>query len=202
MGVSRLEPSDGEDIVASVADPHRFGPVADRHFSEIYRYISRRIGTDLAEDLGSETFAIAFEARSRYDPSRADARPWLYGIATNLIRRHRRSEARKLSAYERTRSQLMAPTSDAESVIEHLDHLSKLDQVAAAFANLDPDSRDALYLVAIAGLSYQETANALEVPVGTIHSRIARARERIRDLVPLDRQEEENRPTLPTEGHR
>jgi RNA polymerase sigma factor (sigma-70 family) len=190
MGESQQEPSDGEEINASIADPQRFGPVADRHFPEIFRYISRRIGIDLAEDLACETLVIAFESRARYDTARGDARPWLYGIATNLIRRHRRTEGRKLSAYEKTRSRHVLPPDEGELLIEHLDHVSKLGRVADAFRSLEAESRDVLYLVAVAGLSYQEVADALGLPVGTVHSRTARARQRLRDLVPLDGQEE------------
>lgn len=51
--------------------------------------MTRRLGRDAAEDVVAETFLVAFDRRHRYDPARPDARPWLYGIATNLIRRHR-----------------------------------------------------------------------------------------------------------------
>src|ERR1700735_3530247 len=102
MGVDQAALTDAELIEVSERDPTYFGEIADRHFAEIHGYLARRVGRDLAEDMGAETFAIAFESRRRYDPRRDDARPWLFGIATNLIRRHRRDEVRKLCAYTRT----------------------------------------------------------------------------------------------------
>src|ERR1039458_9226704 len=99
MGATGSESTDNDDIAASLVDPQRFAAVVDRHFTEIFGYLARRVGRDNAEDLGAETFIVAFKARNRYDSSRANALPWLYGIATNLIRRHRRTEVRMLSAY-------------------------------------------------------------------------------------------------------
>jgi hypothetical protein len=80
-------------------DPRRFELVFERHFDSIHRYLARRVGRDLADDLAAETFAVAFKSRRRYDAARADARPWLYGIASNLLRHHRRREERQLRAY-------------------------------------------------------------------------------------------------------
>ncbi|MFN2469433.1 MAG: RNA polymerase sigma factor [Gaiellaceae bacterium] len=91
--------TDGEAIAASVRDPAAFVPVFDRHFGAIRRYLARRLGSDLGGELAAETFTRAFDARGRYDTSRADALPWLYGIAANLVRRHLRAEERRLHAY-------------------------------------------------------------------------------------------------------
>ena len=121
-------------------DPERFGVVAERHFNEVFRYLARRVGRDVAQDLGAETFVVAFSARTRYDGSRADARPWLFGIATNLIRRHRRGELRMLAAY--ARSPAPNPSDEAaEGLATHLDHVALLARVANAFAQLDPTRR-------------------------------------------------------------
>jgi RNA polymerase sigma-70 factor (ECF subfamily) len=65
---------------------------------EIHRYVARRLDVHAADDIAAETFTIAFRGRHRYDLARSNARPWLYGIATNLIGRHRRDERRKLRA--------------------------------------------------------------------------------------------------------
>src|SRR5262245_11487226 len=92
---------DGAAIAASVDDPDRFTGIFDRHFDAIYGYTARRLGRDVADDVGAAVFVEAFAGRTRFDSSRADARPWLYGIATNLIHRHRRTEARRLRAYAR-----------------------------------------------------------------------------------------------------
>ncbi len=88
-------------IGRSLEAPLVFGGVFDRHFDYVHRYLARRVGSDLADDLASETFTTAFRVRARYDTAHDDARPWLLGIATNLIRHHRRDEARRLRAYAR-----------------------------------------------------------------------------------------------------
>jgi RNA polymerase sigma factor (sigma-70 family) len=182
MSTSEEETSDSDEIAASLDDPQRFGSIAERHFGAIFQYLARRVGRDTAQDLGAETFVVAFSARSRYDLSRSTARPWLYGIATNLIRRHRRNEVRMLNGY--LKSMPAARTLDnLDEFSTHLDNVELLRRVAKAFLKLDPGQRDALHLTAIEGLSYADTAEALGIPVGTVHSRVARARGALRDLV-------------------
>jgi RNA polymerase sigma-70 factor (ECF subfamily) len=181
MGASEEDTSDSDEIAASLVNPDRFGTIAERHFGAIYQYLARRVGRDAAQDLGAETFVVAFSARNRYDLSRVNARPWLYGIATNLIRRHRRSELRMLNAY--VRSVPLARIDDQmEELSTQMDRVELLARAAKAFSKLDPEQRDALHLTAIEGLSYVETAEALGIPVGTVHSRVARARITLRDL--------------------
>jgi RNA polymerase sigma-70 factor (ECF subfamily) len=189
MGTTGSESTDSDNIAASLVDPQRFAAVVDRHFAEIFRYLARRVGRDNAEDLGAETFIVAFGARKRYDPSRANALPWLYGIATNLIRRHRRTEVRMLTAYATAASQLSLDDDRSEGLVARLDHAASLARVASAFADLDPDQREALYLVAIVGLGYAQASEALDIPVGTVHSRVARARTNLRDLAAYSGQE-------------
>lgn len=93
--------SDAEEIQASWSDPQRFAVVFDRHFAALHRFLRRRVGKDLADDLAAETFARAFGARHRYDLVYQDARPWLFGITANLLRRHRRTERQRLLAQAR-----------------------------------------------------------------------------------------------------
>jgi RNA polymerase sigma-70 factor (ECF subfamily) len=189
MGAATFDSTDSDDIAASMADAERFGHVVNRHFSEIYGYLARRVGRDIADDLSAETFIVAFGSRSRYDTSRADALPWLYGIATNLIRRHRRTEVRKLAAYARSVTRINSDGGNLDDLVTRLDHAESVARVASVFAELDPDQRDALYLVAIVGLGYADAAEALHVPVGTVHSRVARARSQLRDLAAYNGQE-------------
>jgi DNA-directed RNA polymerase specialized sigma24 family protein len=87
---TRTEPPDATLIAESGIEPERFGVVFDRHAPVIHGYIARRLGRDAADDLMAETFLIAFRQRAGYHPGQADARPWLYGIATRLVSRHRR----------------------------------------------------------------------------------------------------------------
>ena len=88
------QPTDAELIARSLADPAEFAGVYERYATTIYRYVARRVGPGEAEALMAETFRIAFEQRASFDPARPVARPWLYGIATNLVARHYRTEAR------------------------------------------------------------------------------------------------------------
>ena len=175
-------PTDGEEIAGSVLDPERFGIIVERHLVEIHRYLARRVGAD-AVDLAAETFATAFRVRQSFDTLRHDARPWLYGIATNVLRRHRRSEMRQLAAYARAGSMPAAKDDPTDSLLDRLDATAEMALVASAFAQLDEDQRDALYLVGVVGLSYDDAAAALGVKLGTLHSRVARGRRVLRDLV-------------------
>jgi RNA polymerase sigma-70 factor (ECF subfamily) len=180
--VDSLELTDAEIIEASIGQSSTFDLIIRRHFQEIFKFLARRIG-DEASDLAAETFVIAFKARAKYDVARSDARPWLYGIANNMIRRHRRSEIRKLNAYSRLRAPVM--DDESTSAVDRLDTQSEFARVVRAFASLSEDRRDALYLVGVAGLSYEDAAVALQIKPGTLHSRVSRAREELRDLMSL-----------------
>jgi RNA polymerase sigma-70 factor (ECF subfamily) len=93
--------TDAEVIACSLEEPGCFGAIFDRHAGEILRYAHARLGPDLAQDVLAETFLAAFGRRGTYDMSRADARPWLYGIAVRQIGRHRRAEQRLRRALAR-----------------------------------------------------------------------------------------------------
>src|SRR3984885_12583451 len=159
--------TDGEAIAASLHEPGRFAAVFDRHFAELSAYLARRVERALAEELASETFVRAFAARSGYDPAYPDARPWLYGIATNLLRRHARSEERRRRAYARALERDELPAS-VEAVAERTDARA----VAGALSRLSPADRDTLLLLALTDLGYEGIALATGVPVGTVRSRL------------------------------
>lgn len=94
---------DDADVIAqSLDEPELFAGLYDRHAPDIHRYAARRLGEGAADDITAETFLIAFRTRSRYDTAHRLARPWLYGIAANLIGKHRRTEVRALKALART----------------------------------------------------------------------------------------------------
>ncbi len=133
----------------------------------------------LADDLAQETFAVAFERRSSFNPSHESARPWLFGIAGNLLRHHGRTERRQLLAYARSG---VDPASDPgfEAAEDRVDAGALGPALARALASLRHRDREVLLLHAWADLSYEEIARALGVPVGTVRSRLFRARRRIR----------------------
>jgi RNA polymerase sigma factor (sigma-70 family) len=155
-----------------------FVAVYDQHSRSVYGYIARRLGPNLAADLTAQTFTEAWAGRHRYDPARGAVLPWLLGIATNLVRRQYRTEARQLKAYASTG---IDPVSsfDEDAVIERADSAERLQQVAAALAELDQLDRDLLFLFAALNLSYQQVADALGMPLGSVKSRMSRARERL-----------------------
>jgi RNA polymerase sigma factor (sigma-70 family) len=174
--------SDAAVIGASLDQPARFGEVFDRHATVVFRFLVRRVGIEAAESLLGDVFRIAFEKRTAYDRERPSARPWLYGIATNLIAHHRRSEARRIHATARVLTRQRTADDPAEDIASRLDAVELLPRVADALALLPDGERDALLLYAWEELSYDEIAAALDVPIGTVRSRISRARQSLREL--------------------
>src|SRR5215813_12966348 len=134
--------TDADLIVASLEEAERFGLVFDRHFAGIHRYLHRRVGRELADDLAAETFVAAFGRRRDYDPERADARPWLYGIASNLLRNQWRSERRRLLAYARAATDAEAD-GDHDELLDRADAAAAGPLVAQALASLEDRDRDA-----------------------------------------------------------
>ncbi|MGW5259586.1 RNA polymerase sigma factor [Microbispora sp. NPDC004025] len=175
------EPSDAGLIEASLTAPERFAGVFDRHADEIHAYAGRRLGPEHADDVTAETFLVAFRKRHRYDTSRPDARPWLYGIAGNLISGHRRSEVRRLRALARApRDAGERGFHEEERGAERASAAALRPALAAALARLSAAERDLLLLVAWADLSYEEAAEALKIPIGTVRSRLHRVRAKLR----------------------
>lgn len=169
---------DSDAILASKRSPDGFAAIFDRHFDAVHAYLQRRVGPDLADELSAQTFLAAFDARGSYDPAQPNARPWLFGIATNLLRRHHRDEVRQFRAYART---AVDPVTDAFDGIEaRLDATQMRRELVEALADLPAEELDALLLYAWAELSYPEIACALGIPTGTVRSRLSRARGRIR----------------------
>ena len=198
-GTQRGQPDDAGLIAESCRAPERFGVVFDRHAAAIHGYIARRLGRDAADDLVAETFMVAFRQRGGYDPGQPSARPWLYGIATRLVSRRRRDEVRFFRAIARTGVDPAAdPVAEpvADEGIRRADARTLHRQLAGALAGLAAADRDALLLVAD-GLSYAEAAQALGVPDGTLSSRVARARRKLREglggVNPADENEEQGR---------
>src|SRR5690348_2319380 len=175
-----LDPGDDAVVIArSLGDPEQFALLFRRHAPDLHRYVVRRLGPAVADDVVADTFLTAFRLRARYQPDRADARPWLYGIATNLIGRHRRAEVRQYRALARTG---VDPVSEpfTDRVEDRVTAAGTARPLAAALARLPAAHRDTLLLVAWGDLTYEQTATSLGVPVGTVRSRISRARARLR----------------------
>lgn len=176
---------DGELIVCSRSDPAAFAGIFDRHHARLYRYLRRRVNAGLAADLAAETFVIAFARRGAYRADTHDARPWLYGIAHNLLRNHLRDERRQLAAYARHGADPLADP-DAAAAFSMADRRADSAAVSAELAQIlarmPGRDRDVLLLFAWADMSYVEIGQALNIPVGTVRSRLNRARRQLRGL--------------------
>jgi len=150
---------------------HSFDAAFAAEFAPLHRYLARRVGGAAADELAAETFVVAFRRWDRLDPERP-VRPWLYGIAANLMRHHWRKERRMLRAYARTGvDPVWAEDEPAEDARE----------LAAALAELRHDEREILLLHAWAELTDTEIAAALGIPAGTVKSRLSRTREKLRN---------------------
>jgi RNA polymerase sigma-70 factor, ECF subfamily len=173
--------SDAEVIGRSLDEPEAFGAMYDRHAGTLLRFLGRRVGGGVAEGLVGELFRIAFEQRKTFDMSRASALPWLYGIGSNLLLKHRRGEARRLRASARIAA--AGEASDERAGAKALDARLLFPRVAGAIEALPDGEREALLLFAWEDLSYQSMAEALELPIGTVRSRLNRARAHLRELL-------------------
>lgn len=161
--------TDAELMSQAQSAPAAFERLVLRHHDAIHRYVARRLGAGSADDVVSEVFTTAYAIRARYDSTRPNARPWLFGIATNMIRRHARREAEILDAYARSGVHPEMPDQ-----AHHDDELGPA--LAAALATMRKEHRDVLTLHALADLSYEEIAQALDVPIGTVRGWLHRAR--------------------------
>lgn len=175
--------SDAEILERASEQPELFGIVFDRHFAAIHRYLERRIGRDGADELSGEVFRLAFEQRGRFRPVHASALPWLYGLATKLLLKHWRRERRHLRALSRLNDRLSDETVDLEEVDARVMAHAVRARLLRALAGLPARDRDVIVLVAWEDLSYDEVAAALDIPLGTVRSRLNRARQTLRELL-------------------
>jgi len=175
--------SDADLIAASVADPEVFGGIFTRHVDAVRRSVARRVGLDDADEVTAEVFVRAFRLRSRYDPAQPVARPWLFGIATNVVGDHIRRSRRRERTYLAMLGIVEREADDGDRLAARVDAAGARSELNSALARLRPGDRDAFLLFAVDELSYAEVAAALRIPVGTVRSRIFRARSILRPLV-------------------
>jgi RNA polymerase sigma-70 factor (ECF subfamily) len=164
----------------AIAAPGDFETVFREHFDPVYRFIARRVGTSLAEDLAAEAFAIAYRRRATYSPARGSVRSWLYGIATNVVRGHWRDEQQLLELDAHAAPDAPGAPGFDDAANERLITASLAPRIAGALAALNQQQRDVLLLHAWADLSHEEIAAALGIANGTARSRLSRARAALR----------------------
>lgn len=173
--------SDSDIIRRSRENPATFSELYDRHAATVHRYAARRVGATTADDIMSETFLVAFERRADFELDRVDARPWLYGIATTLLRRHVRLEIRAwkgvvaagAAAVDHDAIEAMGSRIDAEVAIR---------EMGSAIRRMHARDRETLLLYAWGDLDYEGVAQALDIPIGTVRSRLNRARRTLRAI--------------------
>lgn len=177
-----MEPSDDDLWARSRAgDGYAFGLLFERHAKLIYNYCFRRIGIRAtAEDLLSVVFLEAWRHRDK-DLAPGKVLPWLYGIATNVIRNQRRSERRFLAAVSRLTTAVAEPDL-SDRVAERLDYEQEAKEALGRLRTLPLREQDVLVLCVAMELSYEDAAFALNVPIGTVRSRLSSARARLREL--------------------
>jgi RNA polymerase sigma factor (sigma-70 family) len=173
--------TDAQLIRRSRDEPGLFEVIFDRHYDVVRVYAQRRVGMSDGEEIAAGTFEQAFMQRDRFDTDTfRSARPWLIGIANNLIRRHVRSED------VRRRHWPVSIAMDRSAWEPDLDGLEARERgpaIRSALAALSEDERETFLLVILADLSYEEVAQIMAVPTGTVRSRIHRVRRRLRELM-------------------
>jgi RNA polymerase sigma-70 factor (ECF subfamily) len=163
-------------------DPEAFRDMFQSHAQLIYRH-AVRITADwaLAEDVVSLTFLEAWRLRGKFRDEGDSPLPWLMGIATNVLRNRARAARRHQRAMVRLPVKETVPDF-ADELIRRIGDAEQLSAAQAGLARLRQSERDIFTLCVWSGLSYQEAAQALGIPVGTVRSRLARARARLRKL--------------------
>ena len=161
------------------ADPAAFGTLFERHGRAVYNYCFRRTADwAAAEDLTSVVFLEAWRKRKEVRLHDESLLPWLYGVATNVLRNRSRAHRRYHAALERLPRGHEADFAD--DAAERIDDERRMRAVLDAVLVLPKRDRDILALCVWQGLTYEEAAVALELPVGTVRSRLSRARGRLR----------------------
>lgn len=173
-----MDTDDGTLIERSVRGrPDAFVAVVQRHEAAVHAFLARRAGRQAADDLLGEVWLRAFAARGGYDPARADALPWLYGIARNVLRAHWRARPDP--------GHVAGPEAADpwDEVVDRLDSAAQARTLVSALRALPVTERDVLLLVAWEQLTPAEAAEVLGVPQGTARSRLHRARSVLRPLL-------------------
>jgi RNA polymerase sigma factor (sigma-70 family) len=179
-GVTDNDRTDAELLTGLRVEPELVAVLFDRHAAAVFRFLARRAGSAAAEDLLSEVFAAALDARKRVVAHHSgSALPWLYGIALNVLRRHLRTLAQRHIV---TRD----PGMDWDAVDARLDAQAHRSQLRAALRDLSSGERDVLLLVAWEGLTPTEAAQVLGISKVAARSRLHRARQRAQHTLTAD----------------
>lgn len=172
--------TDSEIIRRSLDAPSAFAELFERHARMIGAFASRRVGSHAADDVLSETMLVAFRRRRDFDLAWESAKPWLLGIASRVIKKHRADEARQWRSFEASASRGEHVSDGAiDSAGDRTDASAAVRALAPRIAGLPARDRETLLLYAWGDLTYEEIAVALSVPVGTVRSRLNRVRRKL-----------------------
>lgn len=186
-GVGQLDIAEATDEElwrkAAKGDPSAFGALFERHGDAVYNHCFRRTGSwEAAEDLASVVFLEAWRRRRDVSLSGESILPWLLAVANNVVRNRDRSLRRHRRLLAKLPPSVVSPDDPAEDAAARVDDERAMRRVLQVFTRLLPDEQDVLALCVWAGLSYADAAVALGIPVGTVRSRLSRAREHLRKL--------------------
>jgi RNA polymerase sigma factor (sigma-70 family) len=170
---------DAEVLARSLDDPGEFAAIYTRHVASILRYARRRLGETAGEDAATEVFVRAFKQRATYAADHPTALPWLYWLAGQVVSDHARAERRRLRLFARL-AETVAPAPTETSGLRPV----LGPEVVRGLRRLADADRETLLLVVWGELTYEEAAAAVRVPVGTVRSRISRARNQLRQDIP------------------
>lgn len=178
-----VEHGDAAVVAASIHDPEQFEIVFERYHRTIWAYVARLAGRERADELAGDVFVAAFAHRDRYDPSKGSVSSWLYGIASNKLRTRLRTDGRAARAFERAIAGEPSSIWPIDIALEALVGRERLVDSLHALALLSAADREIIALFAWERLSYDAIAAALEIEIGTVRSRLSRARRRLRELM-------------------
>jgi RNA polymerase sigma-70 factor (ECF subfamily) len=170
---------DAEVLARSLDEPGEFAVIYARHVAAILRYARRRLGETAGEDAATEVFVRAFKQRAAYAPQHPTALPWLYWLAGQVIGDHARAQRRRLRLFARLAETVAPASAESSGVRPDLG-----PEVVRGLRRLAEADRETLLLVVWGELTYEEAAAAVGVPVGTVRSRISRARRQLRQDIP------------------
>ena len=175
-----VSPTDAELVASSVRDPDAFTQLFERHWEALFRFCQSRAGS-AGEDIAAETFRVAFDRRRRYDARYGDPGHGCSGSPPTCCATTSAAPGARSRSSRARRRWMRSHQHDGEP--GELERQLLGPQLAGALQGLPAGDRDALLLLAWADLDYEQIAQALDVPLGTVRSRIHRARQRVRDYL-------------------
>lgn len=175
--------SDAEVIEGSLQDPDLFAVIFERHYRDVHRFVVAAVGAADGPDLAAEVFVRAFASRHRYRSLYPSARPWLWGIASNLIAGYYRSRARQDRAYRRVPPHPESESDHSGETVNRVAAEAERPFLTEAFKHLRREEAEVLVLFAVGDCSYAEIASTLGIAEGTVRSRLSRTRSKLRNLI-------------------